>query len=70
MLNHIHNHGVRLVLEHFERTSPVESLYVDAHERCFNDRRAKLSLQYASNIKSLPKHPTHDALFDNKYEVV
>ena len=24
-------------------------------------------LQYASKIKSLPKHPTHDAVFDNKY---
>ena len=23
--------------------------------------------QYASKIKSLPKHPTHDAVFDNKY---
>ena len=25
------------------------------------------SLQYASKIKSLPKHSTHDAVFDNKY---
>ena len=30
-------------------------------------RRAKLSLQYASKIKSLPKHPIHDAMFDNKF---
>ena len=27
----------------------------------------KLSLQYASKIKSLSKHPTHDAVFDNRY---
>ena len=30
-------------------------------------RRAKVSLQYASKIRSLPKHPTHDVVFDNKY---
>ena len=51
------------------RTSPVESLYVDAHEPCWCTRHAKLSLQYASKIKSLPKHPIHDAVFDNKYMV-
>ena len=54
------------VLEHLE-LSPVESLYVDAHEPCLGARHAKLSLQYVSKIKSLPKHPTHDAVFDNKY---
>ena len=40
------------------RTSPVESLYVDAHEPCLGARRAKLSLQYAAKIKSLPNHMT------------
>ena len=24
-------------------------------------------LQYATKIKSLPKHPAHNAVFDNKY---
>ena len=66
MLDPIHNQGLRLCLGAF-RTSPVESLYVDAHEPCLGDRRAKLSLQYASKIKSLPKHPAHNAVFDNKY---
>ena len=47
--------------------SPVESLYVDVHEPCLGGRRAKLYLQYASVIKSLPKHPTQDAVYDNKY---
>ena len=65
MLNPVHNHGRWLRLGAF-RTSPVESLYVDAHEPCLGSRRAKLSLQYASKIRSLPKHPTHDAVF-NKY---
>ena len=66
MLDPIHNQGFRLCLGAF-RISPVESLYVDAHEPCLGARRAKLSLQYASKIKSLPKHPAHNAVFDNKY---
>ena len=66
MLDPIHNQGLRLCLGAF-RTSPVESLYVDAHEPCLGARRAKLSLQYASKIKSLPNHPAHNAVFDNTY---
>ena len=66
MLDPVHNQGLRLCLGAF-RISPVESLYVDAHEPCLGPRRAKLSLQYASKIKSLPKCPAHNAEFDNKY---
>ena len=66
MMDPIHNQGLRLCLGAF-RTSPVESLYVDAHEPSLDARRAKLSLQYAPKIKSLPKHPAHNAVFDNKY---
>ena len=57
MLDSIHNQGLRLCLGAF-RTSPVKSLYVDAHEPCLGARRAKLPLQYASKIKSMPKHCT------------
>ena len=64
MLDPIHNQG--LCLGAF-RTSPVESLYVDAHESSLGARRAKLSLQYANKIKSLPNHPAHNAVFDNTY---
>ena len=56
--------SLRLCLKAY-RTSLVESLYVDAHEPCLGARRAKLHLQYASKIKSLSKHPTHEV-----YEVV
>ena len=66
MLDPIHNQGLRLCLGAF-RTSPVESLYVEAHEPSLGARRAKLSLQYATKIKFLPKHPTYDVVFDNKY---
>ena len=37
------------------------------YRSCLGARRAKLSLQYASKIKSLPKHPAHNTVFDNKY---
>ena len=43
-------------------TCPIESLYTDAHETT--------SLQYATKIKSLPKHPTHHAVFDNQYRML
>ena len=66
MLDPIPNQGLRLCLGAF-RTSPVESLYVDAHEPSLGVRRARPSLQYASKIKSLPNHPAHNAVFDNKY---
>ena len=66
MRDSIHNQGLRLCLGAF-RTSPIASLYVDAHEPSFGARRAKLSLQYGTKIKSLPKHPAHNAVFDNTY---
>ena len=66
MLDPVHNQGLRICLGAF-RTSAVESLYVNAHETSLDARHAKLSLQYASKIMSLPKHPEHGALFDNKY---
>ena len=64
MLDPIHNQGLRLCLWAF-RTSPVESLYVDAYEPSLGARRAQLSLQYAT--KTLPNHPSHKAVFDNTY---
>ena len=66
MLDPIHNQGLRLCLRAF-RTFPVESLYVDAHEHCLGARLAKPYLQYVSKIKSLPKHPAHNVVFENRY---
>ena len=54
MLDYVHNQGIGLCLGAI-RTSLIESLYVDAHERCLGARYAKpFLLQYASKIKSLP----------------
>ena len=60
MLDPVPNQGFRLCLGAF-RTS-IKSL---KHTNLA--KRAKLPLQYASKIKSLPKHPTHDTVFENKY---
>ena len=50
MLDHVHNQNLRVCLGAF-RTSPVESLYVDAHEPCLGARRAELSLLYDSRSR-------------------
>ena len=73
MLDLIHNQGLRLCLGAF-RTSPVESLYIDAHEPCLGARRAKLSLhtnlvwvldvqirpEYINHVSTM--YPWHDCL--------
>ena len=46
MLDNVHHQGLRLALGAF-RTSPVESLYVEAEEPSLYIRREKLALQYA-----------------------
>ena len=61
MLDPVHNQGLILCLGTF-RISPVESFTL---MHCLGARRAKLYLQYASKIKSLPKHPAHNVVFDN-----
>ena len=58
ILDSVHNQHLMLCLAAFG-TSPVESLYVDAHEPSLGAKPAKLFLQYATKIKPLPKHPTH-----------
>ena len=57
-LDTVHHQGLRLALGAF-RTSPVESLYVEAEEPSLNLRREKLALQYAAN----PSNPTFKVTF-------
>ena len=66
MLDPIHNQGFHFRLGAF-KTSPVESLSVDAHEPCLRARRTKLSLQNASMLKPLPKDPAHGLVLGGKY---
>ena len=66
MLDTIHHQGLRLALGAF-KTSPVESLYVEAGEPSLNLRRNKLSLQYATRISSNSKNPAKKVIFNPKF---
>ena len=57
MLDPIHHQGLRLALGAF-RTSPSESLLAEANEPSLYNRRLKLSMQYALELKSNPSNPT------------
>ena len=56
MLDTVHHQGLRLALGAF-RTSPVESLYVEAEEPSLYLRREKLALQYAIRLAANPSNP-------------
>ena len=55
-LDTLHHQGLRLALGAF-RTSPVESLYVEAEEPSLYLRREKLALQYATRLAANPLNP-------------
>ena len=42
-------------------------MYIDAHKPSQGGRCASLSLQYATKIMSLPKHPAHNAVLIIRY---
>ena len=69
MLDTVHHQGIRLSLGAF-RTSPVESLYVEANEESLYRRRERLSLQYAIKLSSTPNNPTFDTVFRPKYSEI
>ena len=61
-LDTVHHHGLRLALGAF-RTSPVESLSVEAEEPSLDLRRDKLALQYAIRLAANPSNPTFKVSF-------
>ena len=65
-LDPVHNQGLRLSLGAF-RSSPVESLYVEAHEPPLEVRREKLILQYLLKLKANPENPAYDVVFRPKH---
>jgi hypothetical protein len=69
MLDPVHNQGLRLALGAF-RTSPAESLYVEANEPSLSQRRDKRSLQYITKLKSNPTNPAYSMVFDPNYKVL
>ena len=68
-LDHVHDQGLRLSLGAF-RSSPVESLYVEAHEPPLKIRREKLALQYILKLKANPGNPAYDVVFNPKYQIL
>ena len=62
-LDVIHHAGIRLALGAF-KSSPVESLYVEANELPLSLRREELAMKYALKIRSNKNNPTYQSLFD------
>ena len=66
-LDSIHHLGLRLALGAL-RTSPVESLYVEANEAPLSLRREKLALQYYTKLQSCPSNPAFECTIYPKYQ--
>ena len=67
MLDPIQNSSLRLCLGAF-RTSPADSLCVEAGELPLSLRRLKISLQYAVKVSSNPSNPAYKCTFDPRFE--
>ena len=62
-LEPIQNQGLRICLGAF-RTSPVQSLYIEANEPPLYLRFDKLCIQYALKLRSNPDNPAYDVVFN------
>ena len=62
-LDPIHHQGLRIALGAF-RTSPAQSLYIEAREPSLTTRRLKWSLNYVLKLKSLPETPAYSCVFE------
>ncbi|GFO14911.1 ribonuclease hi [Plakobranchus ocellatus] len=62
-LDPIHHQGFRIALEVF-RTSPIKSLYAEAGEPSLEHRRTRLAFNHVLKLKSLPRNPCHDIVFE------
>ena len=66
-LDVIHNQGLRLALGAF-KSSPVESLYVEANEMPLHERRLELAMKYGLKIKGNPQNPAYNSVFNLQYQ--
>ena len=66
-LDVVHNQGLRLALGAF-KSSPVESLYVEANEPPLRERRLELAMKYGLKIKGNPQNPAYNAVFDLRFK--
>ncbi|GFN88459.1 RNA-directed DNA polymerase from mobile element jockey [Plakobranchus ocellatus] len=63
VLDPIHHQGLRITLGAF-RTLSIKSLYAEAGEPSLEHRRTKLAFNYTLKLKSLPRNPCHDIVFE------
>ena len=66
-LDPIHHQALRLCLGAF-RTSPKESLYVEANEPPLELRRLKLGLNYYIKLRANPDNPAYDCVINPEYK--
>ena len=66
-LDTVQNQALRICLGAY-KTSPIDSLHVEANETPMHLRRQKLALQYALKIKSQPNNPVYDTIYLPNYE--
>ena len=66
-LDPVHHEDVEQALGVF-RTSPVDSLYAEAHEAPLQLRCKKLALHYYTKLKSCSFNPTYNCLHNPKYK--
>ena len=65
-LEPIQNQGLRICLGAF-RTSPMQSLYVEANELSLYLRFDKSCVQYALKLRTNPDNPAYDVIFNPQY---
>ena len=66
-LDVIHNLGIRLSLGAF-KSSPVESLYVEANELPLSERRTELLMKYGLRTKCNTNNPAYQAVFNLEFK--
>ncbi|GFN80662.1 hypothetical protein PoB_000716800 [Plakobranchus ocellatus] len=69
----VHFHRQRIYTEHAlhldgepipVKGSPIKSFYAEAGEPSLEHRLIKLAFNYVSKLKSLPRYPCHDVVFE------
>ena len=69
MLDPIQNQALRICLGAF-KTSPAESLRVEANEPSLYHRREQLAVQYATKVLASPNNPVKQMITDPEYEAL
>ena len=67
ILDPVQHKALRLCLNAF-RTTPVDSLHVEANEMPLDLRRLKLATQYAIKLFANPRNPAYCLVFTPKFE--